>query len=65
MNFIKEITCIQAVGTSDDEARKYGYESWIDLTYLQDSLLNVLAARSHLLITTLLLADMYLPNVEH
>lgn len=30
MDFIKEITCIQAVGTSDDEARKYGYESWID-----------------------------------
>lgn len=28
MAFIKEITCIQAVGTSDDEARKYGYESW-------------------------------------
>lgn len=26
MDFIKEITCIQAVGTSDDEARKYGYK---------------------------------------
>lgn len=29
-NLIREITCIQAVGTADDDAKNYGYESWID-----------------------------------
>lgn len=26
----RKITCMQAVGSADDEAQKYGYESWID-----------------------------------
>lgn len=63
---LKEITCLQAV--ADDEACKYGYESWIAYCYkpiyLQDSLLYALAVRSHLLMTTLLLVSMYLLNMD-
>ena len=63
---LKEITCLQAV--ADDEACKYGYESWIASVikpiYLQDSLLYALAVRSHLLMTTLLLVSMYLLNMD-
>lgn len=29
----RKITCMQATGTANDEAQKYGYESWINYCY--------------------------------
>lgn len=63
---LKEITCLQAV--ADDEACKYGYESWIAYCYKTNIFTRFITicpcCKNHLLMTTLLLVGMYLLNMD-